>query len=530
LWGKNPIGYHVTNILLHAFSCVLLWRVLQRLNIPGAWWAALFFAVHPVNVESVAWISERKNLLALVFFLAAWRAYLLFEAKPNGRRYAETLAWFVLAVLSKSTATVLPVVLLLSALWQRNRLARDDWLRTAPMFALALLAGGLSLVLQAKTPAPDGFGYVQTPSHPVAWFQSLGHSLGFYLGKALWPINLAPFYRHISPNPAQVADNIPTALSILAAAVLWRARKTAWRPVALAAAYYVVTLLPVVALGNLVSWKAAPRADHLQHLALIGVVALVAGTGTRWLPAQAWTVAGIALTGLLAALTWQQSTIYRDAITYWEAALRATPDQARVTYNLAVAYLEQRRYADAEQFLHQTIAIRPAHALAHFNLGLVYLATGRLYDASASFETAVRLIPHRAEFHYNLAKVLASQGRWADAVHHYETALMLPPRSPRLDIRASARQELIAARYNYGVVLARNQRWSEAEEQFRTVVTAQPGHVAAHYNLAIVLLQQQRPREALPHLETAARLNPADRDAVRLLTELRQKLQSTAND
>lgn len=528
LWGAHPTGYHVTNILLHALSCGMIWRVLLRLRIPGAWWAALLFAVHPVNVESVAWVSERKNLLALVFFLAAWRAYLVFEQTPSPARYAAAFGWFLLAVLSKSTAVVLPLVLLLSAWWQRQRLTRVDWKRTTPFFIGGLAAGTVSLFLQAETPAPDGYGYTQTPAEPLVWVLSLGHSVGFYLGKAFWPVDLAPFYPLVVPNPQRWPAYIPTALCLIAAVLLWWGRRGPFRPVATAAAFYVVTLMPVVALGNLVSWRAAPRADHLQHMSLIAVVALVAGTATRWMPARAWMITGTTITIILGVLTWRQSTIYRDPITYWEAAVRAAPRQARPRYNLGVTYFEHRRYAEAEQQFHETLALRPGHALAHFNLGLVYLATGRPSEARASFETAVRLLPQRAEFHYNLAKLLTAEGRWAEAVEHYEQSSRLPPHSPRQDIRARAREELIIARYNYGVTLARRGQWQEAEEQFRAVITAQPGHAAAHYNLAVVLLQQRRAADALPHLETAARLNPADRDAAQLLRELRERL-STAD-
>lgn len=525
LWGKHPTGYHVTNILLHITGCLLLWRVLARLKIPGSWWAALFFAVHPVNVESVAWISERKNLLALVFFLAAWRAYLGFEAAPTRTRYLAAVGWFILAVLSKSTAVVLPAVLLVSTWWQCHRLSGRDCLRLAPMFVIGLAAGLVSIGLEANRPAPDGLGYVQEPAHPVAWLQGLGHAIGFYLGKALWPVGLAPLYRHVHPDPARGWDYLPTLLCLVAAALLWWKRHGPLRPVFVAAIFYVITLMPVVGLGNLLSWRAAPRADHLQHMSLIAAVALVAGGGTRYLPARWGTVAGSAVVVALGVLTWQQGTIYRDALTYWEAAVRALPGSARAHYNLGVAHLEQRRYAEAELHLQQAVAIRPTHALAHFNLGLVRVATDRLAAARDSFETAVRLAPHRAEFRYNLAKTLAREGRWAEAVAQYEAAFALPPSSRTSgEFDAQAQHELATARYNHGVHLGRQNHWPAAEQQFRLVIASQPGHAAAHYNLAIALLRQNRPAEALPHLETAARLNPSDREARDLLAELQRRL------
>ncbi len=513
LWGMNATGYHVTNILLHAAGCVLLWRLLLRLNVPGAWLAGLLFAVHPVNVESVAWISERKNVLTLVFFLAAWLRYLRFEETGHRLHYNWTLALFVLAVLSKSTAVVLPVAILLGSWWQRGRWERRDWQRVAPLLAIGLVAGLVSLGLQGRTPVVDDLSRIQVKGSVWMKIQTFGSAIWFYLGKAIWPVGLAPFYRHPHPDPGKWLDYVPAALVIVTAGVLWWRRRGWGKPLAVAGAFYLVALAPVVGLGVVVSWRAAPRADHLQHIALLAVCALVAGGVTRWVTGWQRAVVATGLVVVLGVLTWRQCLIYESSITYWSAGVQATPRQTRVQYNLGAAYFEAGRLAEAEAQFRKTIVLRPNHALAHFNLGNVLLATGRRDEARAAIERASELAPLRAEFRLNLAKLLAQENRWTEAVAQYEIAAAKLPQ---------ARAELTAARYNHGVTLGKQHDWSRAAEEFRLVIAEDPGHAAAHFNLALALVHMQQPAAALPHAEAASRLNPGDPQARALAEELRK--------
>ncbi len=512
LWGMNATGYHATNILLHAAGGVLLWRLLVRLNVPGAWLGAALFAVHPVNVESVAWISERKNVLALVFFLAAWLRYLRFEQSGDRRDYGWVVVLFVLALLSKSTAVVLPVAILLGIGWQRGRWDRRDGLRVAPLLVIALAAGLLSVALQGRAPAADSVGQPQVRGSVWMAVPSLGHAVWFYLGKAFWPVDLAAFYPHVHPDPGRWRDYVPTAALLVVAGVVWWWRRGWARPVAVAGAFYLMALLPVVGVGMIVSWRAAPRADHLQHIALMGVCALVGGVATRWLGGRWRLATATVMVGMLGVLTWRQCRVYETPITYWSAAERARPGQVRVRYNLGAAYFEAGRLAEAEKQFRQVLARRPDHPLAQFNLGNVLLAAGRREAAAGAFARAIEIAPQRAEFRLNLAKLRAQEGRWDEAIEQYEVAAARLPQ---------AKTELAAARYQYGVMLGRQGEWSRAAEQFRGVVAAEPGNAAAHFNLALALVHLRQPAAARAHAETAARLAPGDSQAQALLSELR---------
>ena len=284
IWGDHAAGYHVMNVLLHALAAVLVWRVLRRLAVPGAWLAGVLFAVHPVAVASAAWITERKNTLPMVFYLLSLLAYLRYDERGTRRAYYLSILWFLLALLAKSSVVMLPVVLLMCAWWRRGKIARKDVLRSLPFFVLALALGLATVwfqqhnVIRHQIVRPEGW-----PSRVAA----TGWIAGFYLFKALVPAGLCAAYPRWDVAASPVAY-VPLALIAGAFALLWTRRRSWGRAPLFAMGYFVVTLLPVIGLVNMSFMKFSFVADHLQYAALIGVIAFVAAVLARAAAAAGW--------------------------------------------------------------------------------------------------------------------------------------------------------------------------------------------------------------------------------------------------
>ena len=302
----HPTGYHVTNLLLHIADSLLVWLVLARLKIPGAFLAALLFAVHPINVESVAWIAQRKNVLSLLFFLLSIVWYLKSTARTDEVRgsneidsdslqlnswYWLSLLAFLLAMLSKGSVAMLPLVLLLIVWWQRGRIQQTDIVRTIPFFIVAAVLTIVNIWFQSRgltTPLRD--------VTPLARLLGAGAVVWFYLWKAVWPWPLIFVYPKWDIRPEELRWWLPLAGTLLVSAILIWQRRTAWgRALLFAWAYFCIALLPVMGFTDVGYMKISLVADHYVHIALIGVVALVAAAWTNWYSrhesAQSWSFA-----------------------------------------------------------------------------------------------------------------------------------------------------------------------------------------------------------------------------------------------
>jgi hypothetical protein len=343
LWGKGPTGYHVVNLLLHAASAVLVWRVLKRLNVPGAWLAGLIFGVHPVNVASVAWITERKNALALPLCLLSALLYLRFESSRRWRTYAAALTVFFLALLSKTSVVMLPLVLLGCAWWQRGRVTRKDALRALPFFALAGALAAVELwfhshhVLTHIAARPEGF-FSRTAA--------AGWSVWFYLYKALLPWKLAMVYPRWNVDPRALAAWLPDLALLAGLALAWRYRRSSWgRPLLFAAGYFIVSLLPVLGVADISFMKYSLVADHWQYVAIIGVIALAVAAGVRgWerlppTPRKQVVVGLVVLVAALGVLTWMRCDVFETNVTLWSDTELKNPHSYIVEVNLGNAHL-----------------------------------------------------------------------------------------------------------------------------------------------------------------------------------------------
>jgi hypothetical protein len=353
LWGLHAAGYHIVNVLLHAAGAVLLWRVLQRLGLPGSWLAALLFAVHPVSASSVTWIAERKNTLSLVFYLLSLRWFLLADeavqsgvnTKQSRRLPAWSLAAFFLALLAKSSVAVLPAVLLLCFWWRRGRITRRDLDRCIPFFVLAVLMALVAVAIQSKA-VRGGIGGI----HDSLGVRLLGGSwaLWFYLGKILLPVRLTMIYPRWEIDPRAISSYLPAFAFVGLLLLFWRYRRTWGRPFLFAFGYFAVTLAPALGFIDLAFFSNSRVADHFQYLALPGIAALIAGLAwPKRLPARILP-AGLAV-AVLVFLTCQHEKVLADSRALWTDNLAKNPNSWKVCMNLSQVLLQEGRTDEAIQ-------------------------------------------------------------------------------------------------------------------------------------------------------------------------------------
>jgi tetratricopeptide (TPR) repeat protein len=400
LWGLNTLGYHLVNVLLHALDAVLIGLTLTRLRLRGAWLAAFLFAVHPVHLESVAWITELKNVLSGFFYLTALLAYLDFEENRAPSRKILALALFTCALFSKSVACTLPVVLLLVAWARRGRVTRREALDAAPFFGIALLIGGLTLWVEKAIIGSSGLDLAFSPAARVL---IAGRALWFYLGKLLWPSPLVFIYPLWSVEPLPWAQSAFPAAVLAALALLWRARARWGRWPLAAALFFAVTLAPALGFVSIYTMHFSFVADHFQYLASVGPIAAFAALltlGLERLSGRPW------VRGALLALLF---------------------------VNLGLVDLsEARKYRnDAELWL-DTLAKNPDCAMAHHNVGVLLARRGDLAQAAAELESASRLDATLVQNQLALAYVLTRLGRTDEALDRYRRAFALGASDPQI--------------------------------------------------------------------------------------------------
>ncbi|MES1209596.1 MAG: tetratricopeptide repeat protein [Pseudomonadota bacterium] len=503
LWGANPVGYHVVNVLLHTADAVLLWRLLARLEVPGAWLAAALFAVHPVNVESVAWIAEGKNVLAMLFYLASLSCFV--RSRPFGgswRWYGLALVTFLLALLSKTVVAPMPFVLLGLVWWKRGRLQRADALAVLPFFALAIGIGAISFWFQSHRAI--GADVVRTDGF-AARLAGAGWAIWFYLGKALLPLGLRSIYPRWQIDPRAWWSYLPALFATGVFVACWRGRR-AWGTGPLVAAFYFVVMLsPVLGFMDIAFMKLSLVADHWQYFALIAPVALCAAaiaTGHQRLGTQAAipmrtalaATAGVVLIAL-GASTWRQSERYRDSGTYWQAVLAADPDAWGAHNNLGAFLLERGESDAALAHFQKAVALRPDYAKAQYNLGALLREKGQLDPAIAHLRSAVALEPDYVDAENSLARALAGVGDWDGATEWLERSLARDP-------------DQAEAHNNLANVLRQKGELARAVSEYEKALALHPDYAAAHFNLGEVLRAEGDVDGAIAHYRRALDFRP----------------------
>ena len=487
LWGMNAMGYHVTNILLHALSSVFIWLILRKLRIRGAWLAGLVFAVHPVNVASVAWIAERKNTLSMLFYTLTVLCYLKSTGTNRKYWYGLSVFCFLLALLSKTSVVMAPFVLLICEWWRRGRITRRALLRTAPFAALSLALGLVTVWFQYNRAIA---GEVVRPEGPLSRLAGAGWAVWFYLSKAILPIRLSMVYPRWEINASSIVAFLPLFLVLGGIAVLWRYRRTWGRAPFAGFAYYVVTLVPVLGIADIHFMRYSLVADHWQYISIIGVIALVTAGAARMNSVLRGErqylifAGGIAVIVLLCALSWRRAAVYRNQETLWRDTLAKNPSSWVSHVNLGNALIKKGGTHEATGHFVAALQINPQQAELRANLGWLLLQQGRLDEAEANLTEALRLNPDLPEVHNNLGTVFYKLGETDKAVLHYREALQLAP-------------DLAMAHINLGLALASQGRVGEGIAQYNEALRLEPNSAAAHFNLGTALLQSGDRESAL---------------------------------
>jgi len=527
LWGLNPFWYHAENILLHGINAVLVWRILRRLNVPGAWLGGALFALHPVCVESVAWISERKNTLSGLFFLLAILAALEFwlpRRAASGGKSAEppqnaetlfgrwkfywlTLAFFLCALWSKSVTASLPGVILLLVWWKRGRWVRKDWLLVAPFVAfgvaMSLITANIEHHFVMQAPNGDEWNLTLAEKFIIA-----GKNFWFYLGKLICPHPLIFMYPRWNLQPSQGLSYLPLAAALALGAWLWLKRKAWGRPALVTAAYYVGVLLPALGFFNIFPFRYSFVADHFQYLAMIGPLALAAA-GIALLLArlkikEAQYASIGALLALLGVLTWWQTRVYRNLEVVWRDTLAKNPTCWMAHDNLGRYLTENQSFDEAEKQYRAAIQIRPNDYAAYYDLGLQAAIRGELNDAIADFNKTLELAPSFAMANYQKANVYAREGNLEEAIRDYNAALQAMP-------------SLVMAHYNLATVLARNGNLDGAIEEYNRTLAQQPSYAPAQIGLGRTLSSKGDFDGAIEHYREALQIDPNSVEALAAL-------------
>ena len=509
LWGLTPFGYHLVNVLLHFANCLLVWRLLWRLAVPGAWAVAAVFAVHPLHVESVAWVIERKDLLSALFYLSAVLVWIRFVDTGEWRRYGLALALFTAALLCKSVAVTLPAALLIWHWWQRPEVTRADLYRLIPFFVvgLGITAADYGFYTSREALA---LGYTVIERVLIAC-----RALWFYVGKLLWPADLAVIYPLWD---IRAGDARAWAYVVAAAAVpglLWLARHRIGRGPLAGALFFAVTLSPTLGFVDYGYMQFAFVADRFQYLAGIGVMAVLVG-GAAWGASRLAGVMRVTANGLLAAtlvllgtLTWAQAGIFRDEVTFFRHIVSLNPKARRAHTNAGRRLVKLGRFDEAEDHLRRALEVDPHDSNARQNMAEVLRRTKRYDEAIEAFRTVLRAQPESELAHGGMAMALFELKRYEEAIAAMEKALALKP-----DGRKAGSLHLYLGR-----AFQAQGRLDEADRHFRRAAAMDPGKPAPLMDLAKLRAAQERPEEALRLLRRARELASRDLASLHRIAE-----------
>ncbi len=495
LWAQwpffknQPTGYHVTTIVLHLIGSMLLWALLDRMRIPGAWLSSLIFAIHPVAVESVAWVSETKNTLSLPLFLLSCLCWVVQDDEHEGPRrtrfYLLSIVFFLLAMLAKTSMVGLPVLLLLHAWWKRGTVTVQDLIRTSPFFLISLVLGLITIQYQHGRAIGAEKILVGGVASRIA---TAGMAILFYLKQIVWPVNLLPIYPRWEVDPPKVWQFLAWPVIAAAAAWLWANRGTADRPgwgrhALFGLGFFLLMVLPVLGFVTISYMRITWVADHFIYLPMIGVIALIGAATTRWYErstpsAQPLILAGgailLATCGLL-AFRYANAWASEDAL--WTHTLKTNHDAWQAHNRLGAKKFSRGDIEGGFYHFTQSTRLRPDLGETHNNLGSALSAKGRLDEAIKEFAVACQLTPHVPAMRVNLANALFQAGRFVEASDAFLFLLEKEPNNATL-------------LNNYAVTLYRQGNKDEAILHFRKALEINPTLKDAREGLAVALGEQ----------------------------------------
>jgi tetratricopeptide (TPR) repeat protein len=521
-WGDATLGYHLTNVVLHAAVACLVVTIVRRLALPGAWLAGFVFALHPVCVDAVAWISEQKSTLSGVFCLAAALTYLHFDRTRRKSTYLLALGLFVLALTTKTVTATLPAALLVIFWWQHGRIAwRRDVLPLVPWFAVGIPAGLFTAWVE-RTPQLIG---AQGADYALTLPQRLllaGRVPWFYAGKVLWPSDLMFFYPRWNIDPGEWWQGLfPLGLVALAVALAMLARKN--RGPLAGFLIFAGTLFPVLGFFNVYPFRYSWVADHFQYLASLGIIVpavsgLTALAGRispgRMSPGRIGVLALAALlVTTLGAATWRHSGIYHDELALFRANLPGNPTSPDVHNDLGVALMRTPDgVPEALRQFEAAVRLKPDSPAFRANLGLALASTpGRLPDAIAEYRTALRIDANFQTAHLNLGLAwMETPGHMADAIAEFQTVIAAPQERV-VDSHAalSGGPNLWQAHLNLGNAYAQTPgREADAIAEYRTALRINPDSALAHFQMGNVFQKTGNLQDAIAEYHASLGIDP----------------------
>jgi len=506
LYGLDPGPHHVTNLVFHIANSILLFLVFKRMT-AASWrsgFVAALFALHPLHVESVAWIAERKDVLSTFFWLLTMWAYIRYAEKPNVRRYLTVILLFAMGLMAKPMLVTLPVVLLLLDYWPLDRMSDAVWpgktglrfdpklvYEKVPLIVLSVMSSVMTFYVQQQG------GAMRSIEQFPARLRVANAALAYvkYMVKAVWPLNLAVLY----PFPKsiafwQFAVAVVILLGITAAALRLRRR---FPYLAVGWGWYLVTLVPVI---GIVQVGLQSIADRYTYVPLIGLFVTVAWGVTemtsRWRHKRTWlTVLASAVVAAMMVCTWFQTSHWRTSKDLFTQALRSTSNNSVAHQCLGSALQKEGRIADAIEHYREAVRISPYYTKAYYNLGTALVIQGNNIEAMSNYEKAVQIDPDFAEAHVNLGIALAQENEYEKAIRHFSEALRIDP-------------EDADALNNLGFALTQQGNHRQAVTRYSEAVARNPESATAHYNLGVALAGQGNHNEAISHYSEALRLDP----------------------
>ena len=500
LWQDHTTGYHVTNLALHLVGALLLWRVLNRLGLRHGWLGGLLFAVHPIAVESVAWIAELKNTLSLPLLLLAALAWLDYAERGRRPDYARSLLFFVAALLAKSSVVMFPFCLLLHSAWRHGRISRTTVRATLPFFAVSL---GLGLVTVWFEHQQNSAVQALMPAYGIASrLAGAGGAIGFYFWKCLVPTGLSPVYAEWPLESPSLLWFSPWLAVIVVGTFSVRAWSTWGRHVGLGLGFFVLNLVPVLGFVPMAYHHIAWVADHFVYLPLAGLTGLAAA-GADWLEQRLTSRArpvvlalGLALATVFSVQGHRYAGVFRDEEALWTDAVKTEPNAWLAHHNLAFLLGHTAAGSEVIPQYKAALQLKPTDAEAANNLGNALLARDRLAAALAAYEQAIRIRPAYTEAHANLGEALARSGRHAEASAACERALQLDP-------------SYRPAHVTLGDLCSQAGRLPEAERHYAAALQTDAQDLILLNNEATVLLQLGRTAEARKYYERVLKLAPS---------------------
>lgn len=529
LWGLSSAGFHFTNMLLHAFNSLLVFLLLRRFHVWGALFGAALFAVHPVHVETVAWATERKNVLSGFFYLVSMLAYFRFvdlqsdvtSERAGWKWYAIALAAFVAALFSKTVASTLPAAILVILWWQRTPGFWRHAKLLSPFFVVGLVLGLVTIYVEKAHVGATGKEFDLSPLERLL---IAGRAPWFYVGKLIAPVDLSFIYPRWKLDPSDSRQWMyPILLLAMLSALTFSVLRMHWtkgdapelprrvqgipgaRSTLAAVLLFLGTLFPALGFFNVYPFRYSFVADHFQYLASVPMLALFGAALTGLARVKKFDAGialafGVVVVGALGMLSYKQTINYRSQEALWTDTLRKNPTSDLALTNLGNIYTESERFAESEILYRKAIQLNPDDEFAHYNLGVAMYRQGKLTDARYYLREAVKIQSDYAPALFNLGLISLDEGNVAAAIPYFENVLKINP-------------NMHDARLSLARALATAGRMDDADREYKVVVTRNPNSPIGHFNYADFLVDQGRIAEALARLQTVTQLTPRDVEA-----------------